>query len=1409
MDIITQYITLDFVNNNFISVNAKQYDKGTRQIIITCTDKGKKQKLSSSLHRCNVRMIKPNNMPVLDTATINDDGTVTVLLTEDMLVSAGLGKLELEVYDTENQKKLSTMSCNVNIEDSVYPDEMAISSPEFSALTKALLSIESAEEVMKKVETLEEEIEVAEENRAQAELDRDNAETSRDLAESQRVSAESARVVAENTRTEEFNALKSDIDSELTKLETANVEAIVGDDSYKVKVTNKDGETTTSANLLNSLSIGTVDTGEYDENPTATITGKFGEQKLNLRLPSGKPFKINGTYSSIAEMNADIDNIADYDFIMIHTGSVEDEDTGKLFMKESGGMSFLTDLSGVQGIQGVKGETGLTPKLTIGTVKTGEPGTEVSVTITGTAENPIINFVIPRGDVGKVENVYAGSIPYASESDENTIKDIIDDLQETVENAIIQTTDRTLYGSKEGGIKLIGIGGASEQRQYSGKNLIKPSSFEEEASGITVTPITEDGLLQYLLVNGTSTDARNITIGTCDIANGTTYKMNGGTENARLIINNGSSNYVDNASPKTFTAEVTATQNVNLYIPSGVTLSNVKVYPMIRLASIEDDTYEPYVGATQSPNPIYPQDIESVGDSGSLGIKAEGKNLFEATVKTALTLGGVTFTPSDNGIYTINGTATDNASHNIGYMDVKAGKTYRLVGCPSGGGTNTYRLWVTSETAFPLGSRLEDWGSGKTLTALADEKVSILIQCFVGTTVNNLVFKPMLVDADLFPDITYADYEPYRSKSITIPLSEPLRKGDEIAVVDGVWGIDRGRAKTVYDGSDDENWTNLTINTRFQILPPTNALSGGELLCNRALFTTVSASSMANNTIKITDYLYIKDERYTFVDDFKADLASSPMIVEYKLATPTFEPFTDQTPFYGLESFDTVTYISTDSEVEPSIELKFAKTEGDALSLKAIGDLEAHINDVDKHKGNTYKLQTSNSSFGEVNTTSSFDKKMSTHTIKLVDGDNNEVSTYEFDVIEDISLDYADALNKKGGMIRYTDQAKLNGIEAGANNYVHPASGVTAGTYRSVTVDESGHVTVGTNPILTIAQGGTGATTAASVLTNLGLTATATELNYMDGVTSEVQTQLNNKMSLDGGNMNIEAGLAFTDGCISLINSEGSLETVIEHGFIDIRSHDEGIIHTNTLYADMIASNYTTPYIDLTSTIVANNNKLYLGTTEKSPCIYGGNGNFSMYLNFYYGGDEVKGITFNANSLYQNGLVTMWVDVFPSVDNAHSFGLSSYRWKTIYAGTGTIQTSDRTKKTNIVNLDTTYAKKFVMGLKPSTYKFVDGTSDRTHWGLVSQDVEELMESLEMDSKDFAGFIKSPKQVMVEIEDENGEMTSELQEVEGEYDYSLRYDEFIAPLIKMVQMQQEEIDALKTEIETMKTSIESI
>lgn len=55
---------------------------------------------------------------------------------------------------------------------------------------------------------------------------------------------------------------------------------------------------------------------------------------------------------------------------------------------------------GVQGIQGEKGDKGDTGELSIGTVTTGDAGSQASVVNVGTSTDAILDFVIPRGDQG-------------------------------------------------------------------------------------------------------------------------------------------------------------------------------------------------------------------------------------------------------------------------------------------------------------------------------------------------------------------------------------------------------------------------------------------------------------------------------------------------------------------------------------------------------------------------------------------------------------------------------------------------------------------------------------------------------------------------------------------------------------------------------------------------------------------------------------------------------------------------------------------------------------------------------------------------------------------------------------------------------------------------------------------------
>lgn len=59
-----------------------------------------------------------------------------------------------------------------------------------------------------------------------------------------------------------------------------------------------------------------------------------------------------------------------------------------------------TGATGETGATGPQGEPGVSPTVTVGTVTTGEAGTNASVVNSGTDENVVLDFVIPKGDAG-------------------------------------------------------------------------------------------------------------------------------------------------------------------------------------------------------------------------------------------------------------------------------------------------------------------------------------------------------------------------------------------------------------------------------------------------------------------------------------------------------------------------------------------------------------------------------------------------------------------------------------------------------------------------------------------------------------------------------------------------------------------------------------------------------------------------------------------------------------------------------------------------------------------------------------------------------------------------------------------------------------------------------------------------
>ena len=114
---------------------------------------------------------------------------------------------------------------------------------------------------------------------------------------------------------------------------------------------------------------------------------------------------------------------------------------------------------------------------------------------------------------------------------------------------------------------------------------------------------------------------------------------------------------------------------------------------------------------------------------------------YAETTKTA---NGVTFTVNSDGSVTVNGTATARAVFfivNINkFLRLSQGVSYRLSGCPAGGGDNTFSLTVQDIT---YSQTFNDVGNGESgVTRFTDYYAFITI--FADYTANNLIFRPML-----------------------------------------------------------------------------------------------------------------------------------------------------------------------------------------------------------------------------------------------------------------------------------------------------------------------------------------------------------------------------------------------------------------------------------------------------------------------------------------------------------------------------------------------------------------------------------------------------------------------------------------------------------------------------------------
>ena len=105
--------------------------------------------------------------------------------------------------------------------------------------------------------------------------------------------------------------------------------------------------------------------------------------------------------------------------------------------------------------------------------------------------------------------------------------------------------------------------------------------------------------------------------------------------------------------------------------------------------------------------------------------------------------------------------------------------------------------------------------------------------------------------------------------------------------------------------------------------------------------------------------------------------------------------------------------------------------------------------------------------------------------------------------------------------------------------------------------------------------------------------------------------------------------------------------------------------------------------------------------------------------------------------------ITSLGHIVPWFDNTYDLGSAAYKWRNIYGQSGTINTSDRSEKFDVQPLADVYSRIFD-SLIPVTFKYVENTSDRTHIGLVAQDVKDAVIAEGLTTKEFAGYCEWEK-----------------------------------------------------------------
>lgn len=356
------------------------------------------------------------------------------------------------------------------------------------------------------------------------------------------------------------------------------------------------------------------------------------------------------------------------------------------------------------------------------------------------------------------------------EQDVNGITSKVSSVEQSVENITkIEGTaeGKNIYIDDASAEPLIDImlEGESQQATRSGKNLLDNTATTKISNGITFT-VNSDKTVN---VNGTNdTSANSSLIINRYVLSPGTYILNGcpsgGASNTYRLAIQETGSYsvlgsidIGNGSGE-FTIDTTTNVQIAIFIQKDLTVNNLLFKPMLRKATIADDTYEQY-GASPSPDNL--SKIENL----------EGENICPS-LNTTRTINGVTFTKNKDGSITMNGTATAevnypinvNTTTNTRTVLLKANSKYRMLSSYESGKYITQVFYLKNNVTTYSSSLIE---------TVEETKAGMYIKVYKNAVLENVTIYPQITKGE-----EYKPYVPYNSLGF-LDIGENLIKARE------------------------------------------------------------------------------------------------------------------------------------------------------------------------------------------------------------------------------------------------------------------------------------------------------------------------------------------------------------------------------------------------------------------------------------------------------------------------------------------------------------------------------------------------------------------------------------------------------------------------------------------------------